>query len=75
MVKDLNLKPSITYIVEELMKDYGSDVTLGRLFLELTRGRSYRCAKCKGKGFVTIKQNVYHYNNSYIHIIIFLYFE
>ena len=58
MIEDLKLKATPWYIVEELMIEYGCDITLGELFLKLTQGKGYKCPKCNGKGFVTITYNV-----------------
>jgi DNA-directed RNA polymerase subunit RPC12/RpoP len=55
MIRDLNLKATPSCIVEELIQQYGYDITLGKLLIELTRDKGYRCPKCEGKGFVTIK--------------------
>jgi DNA-directed RNA polymerase subunit RPC12/RpoP len=64
MIEDLSLKlkSTISYIVEELMTEYGCDITLGELFLKLTQAKGYKCPKCKGRGFITIQENAYYSN-------------
>ena len=59
MIEDLKLKAATWYIVEELMTEYGCDITLGELFLQLTQGKGYECPKCEGRGFITVKEDVY----------------
>ena len=54
MIEDLKLRPTQLYIVDELIRKYGSDITLGELLIELTRDKGYRCPKCHGRGFVSI---------------------
>ena len=63
MIEDLKLKATPWYIVEELMTEYGCDITLGELFLKLTQGKGYKCPKCNGKGFVTITYNDAYFPN------------
>ena len=55
MIEDLNLKATPSCIVEQLMLEYGSDITLGELLIELTRDKGYRCPKCEGRGFITTR--------------------
>ena len=66
MIEDLKLRPTVWWIVDELIARYGSDITLGELFLHLTQDRGYRCPKCGGKGFVTIEAvDFYGYDIEY----------
>lgn len=55
MIDELKLKYTLWYIVDELMEKYGCNITLGELFLHLTKDRSNRCPNCGGRGFVTIR--------------------
>ena len=55
MIEDLKTKPTMSYIVEQLMEAYGCDTTLGELFLKLT----------KGKGYVLVKYNAYYPDSGY----------
>lgn len=61
MIKDLrlDLKATISYILEELMEDYGCDITLGELIRKFSKEKGYKCPKCEGKGLITIKSLYY----------------
>ena len=65
MIEDLKTRPTMSYIVEQLMEAYGCDTTLGELFLKLTKGKGYRCAKCEGKGYVLVKYNAHYPHSGY----------
>lgn len=60
MIEDLNLKATTSYIVEELMREYGCDITLDKLLIKLTVDKGYKCPKCHGRGFVTAHDTIYY---------------
>ena len=60
MIGDLNLKATPSCIVEELILQYGYNITLDELLLQLTKDRGYRCAKCEGRGFAYVRYTDYY---------------
>jgi len=45
--------------VKGLVDRYGADMTLGQVLIKVQGNKIYKCPKCEGKGFITIKYNSY----------------
>lgn len=52
-------KRSSIYVVEQYAEKYGENATIGELLNAMKGSRTYRCPKCGGRGWISVKYNAY----------------